>query len=344
MQDVKKVSVIIPAYNCEKSIGETILSVQRQTYKTLEIIIINDGSTDKTEQVIKKKANEDERIKYFSQINKGVSAARNEGIRQASGEYITFVDSDDTLNDDAIQTLMEHSGSSDIIIGGIKIIMRTPYGKVWESEYNHNDVAINSNVDIWKNFFWLFEDGCLNSPCARLYKKQVIDDNSVCMDTDLEIGEDLQFNLSFLENSESLRVISGTIYTYHTYRSFLTKKKKENLFDKRKKSAVLLKKHLHKHNLDDNIVYYMFLKLMVSQMMQEYKNKKSFGQRKKIIYDLLSREEIQKSIKLYRPEGLLGHTIKHVIGTKNAIVIDIFSGICLLMSSWLQYTYKRTSV
>lgn len=91
----KLVSVIIPSYNCEEYIGKAIDSVLQQSYNNIELIIVNDGSTDRTEDIIKKYSTS---IKYISQSNQGVSTARNTGILAADGEYISFLDSDDIWN------------------------------------------------------------------------------------------------------------------------------------------------------------------------------------------------------------------------------------------------------
>src|ERR1044071_2240111 len=90
-----KVSVIIPAYNAEKYIKDTIDSVKAQTYPDWEIIVVNDGSTDGTPDLVNKE--EDHRIKMISQSNGGVSSARNNGLKQAIGEYVVFLDADDLL-------------------------------------------------------------------------------------------------------------------------------------------------------------------------------------------------------------------------------------------------------
>lgn len=94
---MKKISAIIPAYNCDKFIESTIKSIQEQNYENIEILIINDGSTDNTLQICEKLASIDDRICIINQINSGVSKARNTGLDHATGDYIHFVDADDKL-------------------------------------------------------------------------------------------------------------------------------------------------------------------------------------------------------------------------------------------------------
>lgn len=92
-----KVSVIVPIYNAEKYISECIESITCQTYKNLEIILINDGSLDNSIKICKQYAKNDDRIKLIDVENHGVSYARNKGIEEATGEYIIFIDSDDII-------------------------------------------------------------------------------------------------------------------------------------------------------------------------------------------------------------------------------------------------------
>ncbi len=115
-------SVIIPAYNVEKYIEDCIKSVKNQATKyNIEIIIINDGSTDGTDDIIKRI--DDERILYITQKNKGLSAARNTGLNHATGKYVLFVDSDDILEDNSIDMLMNEAANNnaDIVVGGYYI-------------------------------------------------------------------------------------------------------------------------------------------------------------------------------------------------------------------------------
>ncbi|MFA5650342.1 MAG: glycosyltransferase [Proteiniphilum sp.] len=98
-----KVSVIIPVYNTEAYVEAAVRSIMNQTLRDIEIIIINDGSTDNSLSVIKKLAGEDVRVQYFSQVNQGQSVARNAGVEKAEGKYLYFMDSDDFLNENALE-------------------------------------------------------------------------------------------------------------------------------------------------------------------------------------------------------------------------------------------------
>lgn len=102
------VTVIVPAYNAEKTIQNCINSIQKQSYKDIEIVVIDDGSTDRTKEIVQRLLRKDGRIKIISQYNQGASAARNKGIEKASGEYVTFVDADDEIEPQLIKVLITY--------------------------------------------------------------------------------------------------------------------------------------------------------------------------------------------------------------------------------------------
>ena len=120
---MKKVSIIIPAYNVEKYIRDIIKTIENQTYSNKEIIIINDGSTDNTLEICQELSKKNKEIKIINQENKGVSEARNRGIEEATGEFIAFIDADDLLEKDMIEMLVRglEKYNADISICGYKI-------------------------------------------------------------------------------------------------------------------------------------------------------------------------------------------------------------------------------
>ena len=106
MREIPLVSIIIPAYNVENTIENCIKSIRIQTYDKIEIIVVDDGSSDCTYNVVNMLAENDKRVKIFRQSNKGVSAARNRGIQEATGEFIIFVDADDSIMINMIEILI----------------------------------------------------------------------------------------------------------------------------------------------------------------------------------------------------------------------------------------------
>ncbi|MDR1730312.1 MAG: glycosyltransferase [Prevotellaceae bacterium] len=117
----KKVSIIIPVYNVESYLEECLQSVVNQTFQDMEIILIDDGSSDRSPDIMRMFAEQDDRIKIITQVNSGVSAARNRGLRAASGEYFLFIDSDDAILPNTVESLYRRAikNQNDLLIGNV---------------------------------------------------------------------------------------------------------------------------------------------------------------------------------------------------------------------------------
>lgn len=140
MQTEPLISVIVPVYNVAPYLEYSLNSIQQQSYQQLEIILVDDGSTDDSSSICKKYLNQDLRFKYIYQENAGLSAARNTGITAASGEYITFVDSDDWLDTSAIEILYRNlkKYDADIAAGNYNMYNDSKQEfsfKVFDSDY-----------------------------------------------------------------------------------------------------------------------------------------------------------------------------------------------------------------
>lgn len=146
----KKISIIVPLYNAGKYIEQTIEDLITQTYQNIEIIMINDGSVDKSEDIVRKYAREDDRIKVISIENQGPSKARNVGLDLATGDYIRFVDADDRIPRDSMEQLMQpylDDSELDLVIGN--------YRTIPEMGYFTGDKLPTGRVDqtAWVHFF-----------------------------------------------------------------------------------------------------------------------------------------------------------------------------------------------
>lgn len=126
-----KISVIIPAYNCEKFIGETLDNMLLQTLKDIEVIIVNDGSCDGTQKIIDEYKKKSNIFKSFVQENAGVSAARNNGLSKASGEYVVFLDADDLYSNTSLEGFYEcaKENDADVVIGRLRAFSEKGFGK-----------------------------------------------------------------------------------------------------------------------------------------------------------------------------------------------------------------------
>lgn len=210
-----KISTIIPVYNQEKHIEKALNSVINQTFKPYEIIIINDTSTDKTQEKCKEFKMSYNNIKIIDlKENQGVSNARNIGIDNATGDYIHFMDSDDVIEKDMYENIIFELGNKekDLIITGTK--------------YNENDkinIYIPKKCDIktlneMKEFL---KDNCIsgrrdifNVVWNKLYKRDFLLKNDISFDKNITLGEDFLFNLKCMKKTNSIYVINKAYYNY----------------------------------------------------------------------------------------------------------------------------------
>ena len=207
------VSVIIPIYNSEKLREKCIQSIVEQTYKNLEIICINDGSTDNSENIIKKYMSNDKRIQLINQKNFGVSHSRNVGINLANGQYIMFVDSDDYIEKDYIEimiTSLLKSNSQIIISGNTKV---TNNLKIKQSIYNKSlntvfDITYPKELD---NMFKTYE---FNSACMQLISTEIIKNNNIKFEKNIKYGEDMLFAFICYTYSKRTSYIMNYGYNY----------------------------------------------------------------------------------------------------------------------------------
>lgn len=199
-----KVSIIVPIYNAEKWLEKCINSIIKQSYHNIEILLVNDGSTDKSLEICQKFAKKDNRIIIIDKPNEGVSKSRNIGIEKATGEYIKFVDSDDWLEENTCEELVEliEKEKTDLSICGLNIyknnrLLRTPH-------LEKKIVEIKKNIKEFEYIYKIFA-----SPCNKLYKKEKILEK---FNTELDMGEDLLFNIRYLENIDKISITDKCLY------------------------------------------------------------------------------------------------------------------------------------
>lgn len=202
-----KISVIIPVYNVDKFLSECLESVINQTYNNIEIVLIDDGSTDESGKICDEYGAKDKRIKVIHQKNMGVSIARNTGIKLAKGDYITFVDSDDIINPKYIELLSSHANNNTLSMGNILLFDKKIVDRPVKKDF----------IILRKDFIKLSELFLLNSPCCRLYNLNIIRSNHLLFKEDLSLGEDLLFNLEYLKYIDKIFFINQDLYYYRQF-------------------------------------------------------------------------------------------------------------------------------
>lgn len=208
-----KISIIIPFYNVEPYVKRCLNSLTNQTFSDIEILCINDGSTDNTLEVLKSSSTSDDRIKIITQQNKGVSAARNTGIKNAKGEFLLFIDGDDYIELNSCELLYQKAleTDADMICFWRKYIYDN---KKEKNPLPKNISALNKVYKFNDNISGTFKDlfGCFM--CDRLYKKSFLTDNNIYFNEDLCWREDNIFVYKCCFANPKILITDYTLYNY----------------------------------------------------------------------------------------------------------------------------------
>ena len=203
MKNNDLISVIVPVYNVEKYLDRCVESIVSQTYKNLEIILIDDGSPDNCPQMCDDWAKKDSRIKVIHKENGGVSSARNCGLDEAKGEYISFVDSDDVIHSQFYEIMAKNIGDADIIYCEYKNFTN----EISFDEADNFEIEVNKRNDVFLNpkfsFYIVWN---------KLIKKNLL--NNLRFDTELKNAEDTWFAFKLLSNCNKVVYIKTPLYGY----------------------------------------------------------------------------------------------------------------------------------
>ncbi len=223
------VSIIVPVYNVQNYLEQCISSICNQTYKNLEIILVNDGSTDNSGIICEKFAKSDSRIKLIAQENQGLTRARKAGVGQANGEYIGFIDSDDWIDPDMYQQLMERRDSFDLIISQWyreeEQRVRRAYNKIALGPYTTED-EMNFLLDHLVNASapggkMDFQSGIVANVWSKLYKAAIVKDVFEEVNEDLIYVEDVEFTYKYILRCKSILITDICGYHYRIRKASL---------------------------------------------------------------------------------------------------------------------------
>lgn len=209
------VSIIVPAYNCIKSLECCVGSIRQQTYTSFELILVDDGSADGSGELCDKFAAEDTRIRVIHKPNGGVSSARNAGIDAVTGEYITFCDSDDYLEPDYLETLVQ-TAKSNPDCGHIWCCFQTVTGYQKENAVPNYTSTKSLLCYTLQDYMSLHEMWLDAEPWNKLYRTDIVQTAKVRFPEDLSLGEDWLFNLAYIDASanEKIVVVTEPLYNY----------------------------------------------------------------------------------------------------------------------------------
>ena len=209
---MEKVSVIVPVYNGEKNIKRCAGSVLNQDYPELELILIDDGSRDRSWEIIQTVAANDPRVKAIHQENGGVSSARNRALAEASGTYVQFADVDDWLPMDATKLLVREmeTRSSELVVGDFYRVVDGNVSEKGSIETGgtltlkqYADKMMLAPADLYYGVLW-----------NKLYQRDIIERYDILMDENISYSEDMIFNLEYLLHVKSVAILKAPVYYY----------------------------------------------------------------------------------------------------------------------------------
>lgn len=265
-------SIIVPAFNIEGYISRCLENLINQKYKNIEIIVVNDGSKDKTGEIIDIYAQKDSRIKVIHKKNEGVSIARNTGIDIAKGDYIGFVDGDDTVDEEMFEVLIKNAVKYDADIShcGYKMVFpsRTDY------YYNTEDIIVQNNYDGLKDL--LKADRIEPSLSNKIYKSTLFDE--IRLSSDIKYNEDLLANFYLFRKSIKSVFYDKCMYNYIIRKgSAATKKISKNKILDPILVMEEIKNSLEKDSELYKIIYHRYLGTLVGVCRnKECRNDKEF--------------------------------------------------------------------
>ncbi len=285
---MKKVSIIIPIYNAEKYLNECLESIVNQTYKNIEVILIDDGSIDKSPYICEKYSQAYDNVFAYHITNGGVSRARNYGIDKSTGDFIVFIDSDDYIDKSMIEKLINSLiiSKADIVICGYSYLYTNRLIKVLlENKIYNQDEAIKE----------LYKDNSIQGYSVnKIYKKNIIENNKIRFNTDIKISEDMLFVFEYLLYSNKIYTIPDSLYYYRMRKSSASNFKNENDLSVFKAYDIMENLYPKSKEYMINNYYYCFFKYRRNIKKYKLNNIKKIS-----ILSLLLNRKISKKTKIY---------------------------------------------
>lgn len=333
MNDIK-ISIILPVYNSEKIISRTIESIIKQTYNTIELIIINDGSTDNSGKVCEEYSRKYDKIKYIDIENNGVSNARNTGIKNATGDYIMFIDSDDEYYTNTVEKVVSKLDNDNlelVVFGYDRIHIDT--NKIKQMRTKEIEIKKGKNKNI---FIEKLQKQCLfNQIWNKAFKRDILLKANIEFDTGISSGEDYKFNIQYIDLVDNALYIDEVLYKYYSGTEGLSLKtgpekiyvKLDNLNEHRK---LYEKMNYDTTYIDNNYVYTCLSGLTAMKIKKDAKKTrehiKKYIDNKEIKTELNNIKKRSKSIKIKLSINLL--KIKNVFILK--MFVDLLSFIRII--------------
>lgn len=331
------ISIVIPIYNQERYISECFDSILKQTYKNYEVIMINDGSTDKSKDICLSYAKYHKNFHYYEQINSGVSVARNLGIRYSCGEWIMFLDPDDLLNENILNRLTQEINDSVDIISCCCQVFDDKNDLLGINHF-FEETSIFKNeyekIELLKQLFNVqyrqpqkAYTG-IGVPWGKLYRREMLNYNDIVFNPSLRRMQDNAFNMYAFLFSKSIIYIDEPLYKYRieNISKYYNANYKPNLYENYLKLQEIRWSFLQEYNLIDNYeLKNFFYEDAISQIIDIFNsyifnrcNNDSYLQRKEKAINILN------SDKAHYKESIEKLSILNIMNKKHALILAMF--------------------
>ena len=270
---MEKVSIIIPIYYAENYLYECLNSIKEQTYTNIEVLMVNDGSTDKSENICKEFL-QDSRFILINKKNGGVSSARNVGINESNGKYILFLDSDDWCDKDLLSQTVGNNRNSDMICFG--------FFKAYKDNKIIQNLKVEKNADIKKEI--LINDSIGGYLWNKIFSAEIIKEYDIKFYEDISYCEDLLFIKKYIEYVKKVKYINQPLYYYRARKSSVS-----NNFYSGKNISILNACELLMDEYKDDKIF--MDNLMFSYLLNYYKLRKFIPDEYDVNLDIISKEK-----------------------------------------------------
>lgn len=334
------VSIVVPVYNVERHLSICIESLISQSINDIEIILVNDGSNDKSGEICERYSIQDSRVKTIHISNSGVSAARNIGIKEVTSPYVMFVDSDDRVDSTMVESLIykAESEKSDFVMCGYKkVFLNCNEEKVQIyscKAYTGNILGFLGNIEDY------IKTPLLQGPCWKLFRTHIINRHNVFFPEDMTYGEDAFFVYEYLKYTHKVSILDKELYYYNVWnadtlsRVFREDKYEINLFLMNKLRELFVyhnisinEKFYYKQICNSYISYlgeicrygknirpeekfrYILIASDHPETLKAFKTQSSSIQ-DKLLYRLIKRKKVKKIEKYFKTKGIIRRNFK----------------------------------
>lgn len=339
------VSIIIPIFNAESYIDRCLKSILNNNIKNIEIILVNDGSVDRSGEICEKYKCNYENIIYINQCNQGPSVARNNGIKHARGKYISFIDIDDEVKDNFIETIIKEIDKEDIelFMWGIEyqwinknLIIKMETDKYDTKEYSIDDFATEISRYLNRYYF--------NFVWNKLYKRDVIIKNDIKFDKRFQRSEDLLFNLEYIKYIKDVKVLEDILYIHkNTNKESITQTYDSNQYENEKVIYVKMKETIEKlkcnndYNVKNVDKYFIDMSFSILSYLINRDYGLSYNEKREAGIKIIKDNELNLVLQKNKNNRKLNKILYFIIKNNSFILLYIF---CKSIRTYQKYLCK----